>query len=483
MADVDPFAQYVAPGPKAQPAAPAGADPFAQYVAPEPPPEPSLVDKAKAAARAVGQSFADFGTGIYNTAKSASEAVGNAVAHPIDTARSIADHPAAAARELARGINDNIPFGNRLVAALPGGAPVSSPEDAALFPRARAVGQFAGVPVADMAGQVAGKALGAVGEKANQIATGRADREVYNDLGRSTGTNGKARLEAVGPEKIAAVDREFGISASKNPPAAIRAARAQVGAARDEAFQAISQAGGDVDMGTVAKRLDDLQADFGSRATTRPFAADVARLRSELLQRYGGAGKMSAKALADEISGVSDGAFTNYQNPKTAQVVQRRMAGALREVQAQNFDAVAAQGSEQAAAVQAAREANQKFEALKTMEPIVKAKTARKAFEPSFTDRMLDAPVKTLAHTAKDAATGSVNVAVGAVGKGATAAGEALAMPPAAPVRPGAVGPAQVARLIQLARTGASRQQLAAQAQQDGTPPEIAANIAMQFGR
>jgi hypothetical protein len=40
-----------------------------------------------------------------------------------------------------------------------------------------------------------------------------------------------------------------------------------------------------------------------------------------------------------------------------------------------------------------------------------------------------------------------------------------------------------VASLLQLARSGATRAQLAAKAATDGTPPELAANIAMQFGR
>ncbi len=490
MADTDPFAQYIAPEPKAAPAAPpAGDDPFAQYVAPEPaapPParEPSLVDKAKSAARAVGQSFADFGTGLYNTAKGFGDAVNGAIAHPVDTARAIAANPAAAARELARGVNDNIPFANKLVAALPGGAPEDSASDAAAFPNARALGNVAGLPAAGMSGELAAKGVGALGEKASEVLARRtAKPTAYQELGQAAGgTARQAKLMDVGPTEINRVDAEFGITKSPNPPAAVRAARAQVGAIRDQAFQTISAAGGDIDMGTVARRLDDLQADFAGKAGTRPFAADVAKLRSELLQRYGGAGKISPRALSDEISALSEGAYGgNYQNPKTAQIVQRRTAGALREVQDRNFEAVAKQGPAQADAVQAAREANQNFAALKTMEPIVKAKAVKGEFAkpaPSFVDKMIDAPVKTAAHAAKDFASGVATKTASGVARTAAEWGGGAGSP-AQPT----VSPASVAKLISAARNGATRPQLEALAQQDGTPPEIAANIAQQFGR
>jgi hypothetical protein len=497
MADADPFAQYVAPEPAS--AAPQEADPFAQYVAPDAPAaappsiaQPSRWQRAKAAlgaaGRAVVQPFRDFGAGVADTALRANDAVVGAISHPVDTARAIAANPGAAIREGMRGVNDNIPFAARAVSALPYGPPADSPEDSAAFPNARAVGNVAGLPVAEMAGGLAAKSVGALGEKASAIISKRAETGVYRDLGRSASAPGKAKLMDVGPEAIGKVDREFGIMKSPNPPAAIKAARTQVAAARDQAFQQISAAGGDVDMGAVARKLDDLQADFGGKAATRPFAQDVAKLRGELLQRYGSTGEVSAKALADEISAISEGAYgSNYANPKTAQIVQRRTAGALRDVQNSNLDAVAQLGPDEAAAVQAARDANAKFAALKTMEPSVKAKAAKAAFAPGFTDRMIDAPIKTALHTAKDLAGAAASRAVSG---GARAAAE-LNAPAAARVATewgsaGAdqptVNPAKVAALIQFARTGATREQLHAQAEQTGVPVEIADNIAQQRG-
>jgi hypothetical protein len=496
MADVDPFAAYVEPEPEK-----AGADPFAQYVAPAPAPaEPSRLERAKAAlgsaGRAVVQPFKDIG----NSLLSANQAVTGAIFHPVDTFNAIRENPLANAREAMRGVNDNIPFANRAVQAM-GGPPASSPEDeAAAIPGARAVGGVAGLPAASMVGGIAAKGIEAaapVVSKAAKIVGERAQARnatrTYKDLGQSATSTGKAKLMDLGPEEIGKVDREFGISSSPNPPAAVKAARATVGASRDAAFDAISKAGGDVDIGTVTQRLDDLQKDFGSKAATRPFAADAAALRSELMNRYGSTGKVSAKELADQISAIDQGAYgANYANPKTAQIVQRRTAGALREVQAKNLDAVAKLGPEQAAAVQAARDANAKFAALKTMEPIVKAKAVKSEFAPSFVDKVIDHPAQALGHAVKDKVVGTGAAVDNQLAKLAPARaaqglpGASPALPPVPPVQSNAVPAgraAALAKLISAARQGATRQQLQAQAEQDGTPPELAANIAMQFGR
>jgi hypothetical protein len=498
MADADPFAQYVAPEPKAA-AAPAGEDPFAQYVAPaeasSAAPEPSLVDKAKRAASAVAQPFKDMAVGGWN----ALGAVGNAMVHPVSTARSIAANPGAAVRETMRGVNDNIPFANSLVSALPGGAPESSPEDSAAFPNARTIGSVAGTPLAGMTGELAGKAIGAVADKAASIAAARKEQGVYQGLGRAATGNNKARLMDLGQEATGAVDREFGISKAADPRAAIKQAKEAVGNARAAAYQAISQAGGDADMGAVAKRLDDLQVEFGAHAGTRQFAKDVAALRGDLLRQYGETGKVPAAKLQEEIAAINEGAFGgNYQNPKTAQIVQRRTAGALREVYDRNLDAVAKLGPEQQAAVKEARAANRKFEVLKTMEPIVKAKAVKAEFAPTTGEKVKEA-IKHPFHASVNAAgylgSKAIDGAAGAVANTAAPVAEALTGPgrvvsdlmPGGPVAKTAarvsVGPVQVARLLQMARSGATREALAAQAEQDGTPPELAANIAQQFGR
>jgi hypothetical protein len=451
------------------PAAPAAA-PVAPRTAPLAPaiPEPSLWESAKAGLRDVARPFVDLGKG----ALAANDFAARSMFHPVDTLGT-PEKRAAALREGMRGVNSNIPFANTAVQAM-GGPAAESPEDAAAAPGARAFGSVAGIPVGGMVGSVAGKVAGPLVEKVAEAKAARAERGLYKDLGKNTGSVGKAKLENLGPEAIGKVDREFGISKASDPRAALKAAQTQVGAVRSAAYDTISKAGGDADMGAVARRLDDLQADFGQRAGTRPFAEDVATLRGSLLERYGGTGKVSVKALQDEISAIDEGAYGgNYSNPKTAAIVKRRTAGALRDVLNKNLDAVAQLGSEEADAVATAREANQKFGVLKTMEPIVKAKAVKATFAPSFTEQFIKAPVKTMVHAGAD------------VAKNAREAASSLPIRAAQAVQNVAptANPAAVAKLIQASRLGASRMQLQAQAQQDGVPVEIAMNIAQQAGR
>ena len=406
MADFDPDAFLAEPAPAAAAAPAFDPDAFLAAQAPtpaaaQPPASPSLLQRAKGAmGDAANYVFsagpkpglvddvADAGRSVLR----ASGVVGNAVAHPVDTYNALKAAPGANLREGLRGVNANIPFGNRAVAAM-GGPPVQSEEDQkAAIPGMQDLGGVVGLPLAGMSGEIAGKTLSNVAGKASDILAKREGTAVYKDLGRAAKSdNARAKLMDVGPKQIQAVDQEFGISTSPKPVAAVKAAQATVGAARDAAYQQISAAGGDVAMDAVTKGLDELQTDFAGKAGTRPFAKDVAGLRSKLLKKYGETGTISPAALQDQISAIDNGAYGgNYANPKTAQIVQRRTAGALRDVQNASLDAVAQLGPDKAAAVQAARDANAKFAALKTMEPIVKAKALRSEFRPGIIDRALD---------------------------------------------------------------------------------------------
>ena len=292
--------------------------------------------------------------------------------------------------------------------------------------------------------------------------------------------NGKARLEQIGPEAVARVNDEFGITKAPDPRAAVQAAKAQVGAARDAAYGVVQKAGGDVELGSVAKGLDELQAKFRSKAATRPFAEDVAKLRTDLLTNYGDEGRISAAKLQEEISAVNDGAYgSNYANPKAAQVVQRRTAGALREVLDSHLDDVAKKGPEARAAVDAIEDANTKFAVLKTIEPIVKKQAVAKAFAPP-PDGLI-ARAQDLAHTVQHPTTlipkaaEVASAGLDAVGRGAQAIRRAVPAGPDGVLAPliaralhgDAAAAARVAQLsrnpIIAARVNALRRQAEAQ--------------------
>jgi hypothetical protein len=452
----------------------------------------------------VGQSFANFGKGVAR----ANEAIGNAIAHPIDTFGGGAAAPVV--RQVMRGVNSNIPLANLAVEHM-GGPPETSAEDAARAPGWEDVGSLAGsAAVGKMAGGIASRAVETAGAVADSAANagGRAAERTFKKLGKGAGESRAAKLEAAGPEAVAAVDKEFGITKAADPRAAVKSAMASVGDAREAAYKAIDAAGEGVDMKDVSKRLDGLEAGFRKHAGTRKFADDVAKLRDALEEQHGtgpvpvigsdptlgpatrvrvsggtagvpvdpevravgsnigaensgegatfselprpgsvGNGRVSVAQLQREISAVSDGAYGgNYVNPKAAAIVQRRTAAVLRSALDEHLETVAKASSEAAQAVDSFYTANGKFQALKAMEPIIKSKAVKGRFAPGFVDKLIDHPAATLGHTAKDLAGSAAARADAVLSRGVNAARPIGARVASAAAPAATVAPAAVPR-------------------------------------
>lgn len=442
--------------------------------------------------------------------------------NPMDAVR----NPGAALREAGRQINDVVPGASTLAEMASGPKAVYDEADAKAVPHFRDI-----LPAAlSLEGglRAGGATVDALARRAAE-APAREAASTFRDLGKSAVGNGKARLEQIGPEAVARVDSEFGITKAPDPRAAVQAAKAQVGAARTAAYDVVQKAGGDVDLGTVAKGLDRLEAQFRNKAATRKFADDVAELRDRLVDQHGAnqpdtvrvsggssgsgatpagvpgvrvvggstgrgwdantpprfetipgaagsdgaaptaptfervrqprtaaGGRISAAKLQEEISAVNDGAYgSNYANPKAAQVVQRRTAGALREVLDSHLDDVAKKGPEARDAVDAIEDANAKFAVLKTIEPIVKKQAVVKAFAPPPDSLITKA--QELAHVVRHPATLIPKAAEVAAG-GLDALGrKAAALRRAVPVGPDGVLAPLIARALRGDAAAAAR--------------------------
>lgn len=286
----------------------AGAAPVADDAAtpapapPQPQESPWTLKRVEAA---VAQPFVDIGRGVLK----ANTAVAHAIAHPIDTARSIAANPAAAVRETMRGVNDNIPFANKLVAALPGGAPEASPEDEAAFPNARAVGGVVGsVPAGEALGGIASKVVSATapavgraaqslgeGAEARQIARTKAALELKVNKGTRAGLRGDAvdATIAESPELRRAAgndERTAKFTASLKEKAGGDLAPIYKGAGPADEAVATAVAnidkriaalkGGDVNAAAAAKKLQALRDEFNTRLGERP-SVTASDLRAE----------------------------------------------------------------------------------------------------------------------------------------------------------------------------------------------------------
>lgn len=182
-------------------APPVAKTPAAPFV-PEKP--PTFGESLSAGVGALLQPFKDIGHSVLET----SGAVGNAVAHPVDTFGGGRALPFA--REAMRSVNSNIPFANDAVEAI-GGPPAVSPQDQAAAPGGHGFGALLGLPVAGMVGGIGAKAVevGAplLGRALSSASAGeRQVTRAVEDLGERV--TKKATRAGVKTEPVEALVRE-----------------------------------------------------------------------------------------------------------------------------------------------------------------------------------------------------------------------------------------------------------------------------------
>ncbi len=185
------------------------------------------------------------------------------------------------------------------------------------------------------------------------------------------------------------------------------------------------------------------------------------------------------RVAADTMGGIEE--------TRRMQILEH-VSGLAKDFLDQHLDAARKADPALSPVVDGLKEQNRRTAAWLSLEDALKTRASKLE-----TNRMVDNKPATLAAGAGAAAAAQHFLhSPGAAAVAAAAGAAPYVIPPvdravtraAARMQPGATAnPASVARLIQLARSGATRPQLQAQAQADGTPPEIAANIAQQFGR
>lgn len=509
-----------------------GIDEEADAAAPAPAPL-SMAQRARIALLGRGpvtdtlKTWAQPAVNIWDSASRADQAVRSAAMHPVDTVNAVRANPGANFRELMRGINSNVPGANTLVEKLDalraahGGPAAPNPEAdaAAALPGIQDVGGFAGFPLASAAGGIAAKGveagvslLKAVGEgaQARQIERTAEKLETKVNKGTRAGMRSDAVANAIAdsPELRAAAGNDVNVAkVTKVMADRASAELAPIYANSGPADEAVAKAVSNVD-----RRIDALKAgDVNQRAA----AAKLQKIRDEFNDSFGGRESTTARELRDEQSAYQRNGYAKNinQDPDVSASIlaQREMSKAVGDALVEHVTGMDYQAAQAAAKADpnsvAARlfKANETINAANKIDAGIADRAARAKPRESTAAKVYEAvkhPIATAASSVPRAAGAAATAVDDQLAKLAEARGirapgrgiptpvlsEAASWVPDATKQrptsaPTAAKAAAVARLLQMARGGASRDQLAAQAQQSGVEPEIAANIAMQFGR
>jgi hypothetical protein len=464
----------------------------------------------------------------------ANDVAANAMVHPVDTVNAIRQAPVANLREGLRGVNDNIPFANRAVEAM-GGPPAESVEDqAAAVPGMRDFGGVVGLPAANWVGGIAGKGIEAaaplvdktlgrvarsVGEKARDIQATRAADQLEVKVNK--GTRAGLRSDAV---RAATADypalRRAAAAGDDAKVADVTAAMHQEAGAQlrriyTEAKVAPESIAAPIEF--LDKRIDALK---GTEIPSDTAAAvELQKIRDKLnasLSTEGASNPAKLRAIQSDYQRAGYAKNINSDPEVTARIRAAREASkavgdaVLQHVTGMDYAAAKAAAAANPNGLEARLfKANDTISAANKIDASIADRAGRAQPKKGVFNALVNAakhPIdtginaaaaipsyagrKTLDLTAKlaDLRAGRGGTPTGPlIGEAASWAGDAKAptppAPPTQPQRPTQAQAVAVARLLQAARAGATRQQLEAQAQQDGTPPELAANIAMQFGR
>lgn len=532
MADADPFAQYIAPEPKA-----AGDDPFAAYVAPEapasaaPPPaapaQPSRWERAKAALGSAGSAIAQPFEEMGRSALEANRTVANAIVHPVDTYRSLAANPGASLREGMRGVNDNIPLANRAVQAM-GGPPADSPEDAAASPSARVFGNLAGLPAAGAVGGIAGKvvetAVPAIGRAVKAVGEGAQNRQVdrtLENLEMKTGKRTRAGIRQGVVEDAVRDDPALRAAAGSDTKVAqaTQAMKQRAAADLGRIYGAHPEVG---DIGEAITRMDSRIAELRQGTSSDAAVANQLQgIRDELNNRMGARDTIKTTDLRAEQTDYQKKGYGKSMpgdEAASARIAANREASkAVGDAVIKNVTGMDYEAARAAAAAspnsEAARllKANDTIAAANKIEAGVADRGARVQPKEGLAGRLYEmgkeikhSPTGYALSKVPQAAAGALNAGDNLLARAAGSrfparAGTAAAPSPLAvnaarlagewapgggapaPQAPTS-NPAAVAMLIRAARSGATRQELHAQAEQAGVPVELADNIAQQSG-
>lgn len=517
MADFDPdafLAKVEAPAPSG-----GGFDPdaFLAKTAPDaaPPPGPSLWERAKALGSSIGAGAAEVGrgalgtvTGFADTALRAKDQLNQVIAHPIDT---LGDERFRA--EAMRGVNDNIPFGNRLAEAV-GGPPAESPSDAAAFPNARAAGNMAGLAVPLPIGETASALMSGARKVAGRVATAAEDRMVNQGVKDIAGSKATGISKPTDRRQIAkAIDsikdelREPGAiaiadTARQDPAEALSMVHKKVDDltnGRKAAYQVVDNATGGIHVGDLRRALGSEIARLGKAPGQATERAAVEAMVSDIDKTWGGQKSplvptIEMRKYVTRLQTVAADTMGGLEETRRVKILDH-VSGLAKDFLDAHLDAAAKADPLASEAVADLKQMNRKVSAWLTLDDALRTRAGKLE-----TNAMVDTRGKSLAGGL--AAAGAAAHFLHSPGAAAVAAG-AGALPYVAPVvdravtrgaqrlpdllgRPGvqtsSIPTAAVAKLLQAARAGASRAELQAQAQQNGVPVEIADNIAQQRG-
>lgn len=284
------------------PAAPVMAKHTAAPFIAEPSASATLGEGVKQGAKDLAQPFVDIGKG----ALAANDFAARGAFHPVDT---FGDGKAGAVvREGMRGVNSNIPFANAAVEKL-GGPAAESPEDEAKAPGARAFGSAAGIPVGNMVGGIAAKAVESavplVGRALAKIKGAAEERNVARASdGIETGAykRNKALAQTDVVEDVVRAHPEIRAAAAAGNDEKLAAATATVRSRAAAGLGHIySSAAPEIDMAVPVMKMDARIADL-MKGTSEEAAAghQLQKIRDELNDRFGARDAVSPRELRDE---------------------------------------------------------------------------------------------------------------------------------------------------------------------------------------
>jgi hypothetical protein len=493
-------------------------------------PEPPLWDRVKASADnalstvgALGTRYADAASlGMYSKARNA-------------IASRIAPDATAAQVNFERKFGEEHPFiANSATAAgylTPGGAPemLARGADALLARGASAVPGLAGRVLASA--PVRGAAVGAAtnaGTTAGEDLTGGASiSEAAHDAGRSAllgGALGAGAAMAPGAlQRIGEgaqnrqVDRtleSLELNANKRTRAGIRQGPVEdavrelpelrKAAGNDNKVAQVAEsmkarAGGELkriyagrpevgDVGPAISRMDERIAKLRGGTSTEAAVADQLQgIRDELNDRLGTRDTIKATDLRAEQSAYQKKGYGKSMpgdDAASARIAANREASkavgdaVLEHVTGMDYETAKAAAKKDPSGL-AARllKANETITAANRIEASIADRAQRVQPREGLAGKLMDA-AKEIKHSPAGYVLSKAPSAAARVlnaGDDILARGAASGTVP----RP-TVGPSSVARLVQLARSGATREQLTAQAQTDGMPPEVVQRIATE---
>lgn len=313
------------------------------------------------------------------------------------------------------------PVAEAIGSVLPEAAQI--PVVGAVAPRAAAVRALEGAANGSVAakttggnpgvGALMGAGLGALagqGEAADARALEREAEtegaEIAKRFGRVGNQASKEKIEAIGDKPIRRVLEKYNVPGEPAAArAALKAARQSAGEAKGAAIQAMDNVTGDIPMKGVVQALDDLQARWAKTRTTKPYAEDVANLRTNMLKAYGDKGMIKPSELDAEIGAIEGSAYAgSYNNPTATKAIQRATAAKLNDVLDAHLE-TAAKTPGGAEALARLRELNQDYRVLKTLSPIAQKAVVAAKFAETPTEAFEAHPVKAVKEMVGKAAT------------------------------------------------------------------------------